>query len=238
MIELQDIGKSFRTDLVETRALRNVSLQLEPGEFVAITGPSGSGKTTLLNVLGLLEEASSGKYLLEGEDVSGLKDDQRSRIRNEKLGFVFQSFNLIPDFDVYDNVEVPLNYRRMPRAERHRRITDALERVGLASRMRHLPAQLSGGQQQRVAIARAMAGEPRVILADEPTGNLDTGMSGQIMELLEEINTAGTMIVMVTHNPDLAKRARRHIEITDGEISQHRRIGPQEPLAAAAPTAV
>ena len=238
MIELQDIGKSFRTDLVETRALRNVSLRLEPGEFVAITGPSGSGKTTLLNVLGLLEEASSGRYVLEGADVSGLNDDRRSRIRNEKLGFVFQSFNLIPDFDVYDNVEVPLNYRRMPRAERHRRITDALEKVGLASRMRHLPAQLSGGQQQRVAIARALAGDPRVILADEPTGNLDTEMSGQIMELLEEINAAGTMIVMVTHNPDLARRARRHIEITDGEVSEHRRGGPHEPLAAAAQSTV
>ncbi len=238
MIELQDIGKTFRTDLVETRALRDVSLRLDPGEFVAITGPSGSGKTTLLNVLGLLEEASSGRYMLEGADVSRLNDDSRSRIRNEKLGFVFQSFNLIPDFDVYDNVEVPLNYRRMPRAERHRRITAALERVGLASRMRHLPAQLSGGQQQRVAIARALAGDPRVILADEPTGNLDTEMSGQIMELLEEINTAGTMIVMVTHNPELARRARRHIEITDGEISQHRRSGPPEPLAAAAPSVV
>ena len=238
MIELQNIGKTFRTDRVETRALRNISLQLEPGEFVAITGPSGSGKTTLLNVLGLLEEASSGNYILEGEDVGGLSDDRRSRIRNEKLGFVFQSFNLIPDFDVYDNVEVPLNYRRMPRAERHRRITEALERVGLASRMRHLPAQLSGGQQQRVAIARALAGDPRVILADEPTGNLDTEMSGQIMDLLEGINRAGTMIVMVTHNPELARRARRHVEITDGEISQHRRSGSQEPLAAAAPTAV
>lgn len=238
MIDLHGVGKTFRTDLIETRALRNVSLHLEPGEFVAITGPSGSGKTTLLNLLGLLEEASAGKYLLEGEDVSGLKDDQRSRIRNEKLGFVFQSFNLIPDFDVYDNIEVPLNYRRMARSERHRRITDALERVGLASRMRHLPAQLSGGQQQRVAIARAMAGEPRVILADEPTGNLDTEMSGQIMDLLEEVNAAGTLIVMVTHNPDLAKRARRHIEITDGEISQHRRSGPQEPLGAAAPVAL
>ena len=238
MIELQDIGKTFRTDLVETRALRNISLHLEPGEFVAITGPSGSGKTTLLNVLGLLEEASSGQYLLEGADVSGLNDDRRSRIRNEKLGFVFQSFNLIPDFDVYDNVEVPLNYRRMPRAERHRRITEALERVGLASRMRHLPAQLSGGQQQRVAIARALAGDPRVILADEPTGNLDTEMSGQIMELLEEINAAGTMIVMVTHNPELARRARRHIEITDGEISQHKRSGAQEAVAAAAQSAV
>jgi putative ABC transport system ATP-binding protein len=238
MIELQDIGKTFRTDLVETRALRNVSLHLEAGEFVAITGPSGSGKTTLLNVLGLLEEASCGRYLLDGADVSGLSDDRRSRIRNEKLGFVFQSFNLIPDFDVYDNVEVPLNYRRMPRAERHRRIIEALEKVGLASRMKHLPAQLSGGQQQRVAIARALAGAPHVILADEPTGNLDTEMSGQIMELLEEINSSGTMIVMVTHNPELARRARRHIEITDGEVCEHRRGGPQEPRAAAVSSAV
>jgi len=238
VIELQDVGKAYRTDLVETHALRGVTLHLEPGEFVAITGPSGSGKTTLLNVLGLLEEASSGRYLLDGEDVSGLKDDRCSRIRNEKLGFVFQSFNLIPDFDIYDNVEVPLNYRGMPRAERHRRITAALERVGLGSRMKHVPAQLSGGQQQRVAIARALAGDPRVILADEPTGNLDTEMSGQIMDLLEEINAAGTTIVMVTHNPDLARRARRHIEITDGRVSERRRTGPQEPLAAAAPTAV
>jgi putative ABC transport system ATP-binding protein len=237
VIELQDIGKTFRTDRVETHALRNVSLRLEPGEFVAITGPSGSGKTTLLNVLGLLEEASSGRYLLDGKDVSGLNDDQRSRIRNEKLGFVFQSFNLIPDFDVYDNVEVPLHYRRMPRAERHRRISEALERVGLGSRMRHIPAQLSGGQQQRVAIARAMAGDPRVILADEPTGNLDTEMSGQIMDLLEEINAAGTTIVMVTHNPDLARRARRHIEITDGRISHQRRDGIRDAETAAAASA-
>src|SRR5690348_2178014 len=174
VIELQDIGKTFRTDLIETRALRNVSLRLEPGEFVAITGPSGSGKTTLLNVLGLLEEASSGRYMLEGADVSRLNDDSRSRIRNEKLGFVFQSFNLIPDLDVYDNVKVRVNYRSMPRAEGHRRIAGALESVGLAARMRHLPAQLSGGQQQRVAIARALAGDPRVILADEPTGTLNT----------------------------------------------------------------
>ena len=237
MIDLQDIGKTYRTDLIETQALRNVSLKLEPGEFVAITGPSGSGKTTLLNVLGLLEEASSGNYFLESQDVSALDDDQRSRIRNEKLGFVFQSFNLIPDFDVYDNVEVPLNYRRMARAERHRRITAALERVGLASRMHHIPAQLSGGQQQRVAIARAIAGDPRLVLADEPTGNLDSEMSGQIMDLLEEINAAGTMIVMVTHNPELARRARRHIRITDGRIADVVGGFPGSQAAAAAPSA-
>ena len=243
MIELQDIGKTYRTDMIETQALRNVSLALEPGEFVAITGPSGSGKTTLLNLMGLLEEVSSGRYLFDGEDVSGLNDDRRSRIRNEKLGFVFQSFNLIPDFDVYDNVEVPLHYRGMPRAERHRRITAALERVGLASRMRHIPAQLSGGQQQRVAIARAMAGDPRLVLADEPTGNLDSEMSAQIMDLLEEINASGTTIVMVTHNPELARRARRHIQITDGRVADGGRGLRAAPalaaqLPAAAPTAL
>ena len=243
MIELQDIGKTYRTDMIETQALRNVSLALEPGEFVAITGPSGSGKTTLLNLMGLLEEVSSGRYLFDGEDVSGLNDDRRSRIRNEKLGFVFQSFNLIPDFDVYDNVEVPLHYRGMPRAERHRRITAALERVGLASRMRHIPAQLSGGQQQRVALARAMAGDPRLVLADEPTGNLDSEMSAQIMDLLEEINASGTTIVMVTHNPELARRARRHIQITDGRVADGGRGLRAAPalaaqLPAAAPTAL
>jgi putative ABC transport system ATP-binding protein len=239
VIELQDIGKTYRTDLIETHALRNVSLHFGPGEFVAITGPSGSGKTTLLNLLGLLEEVSSGTYRLDGTDVSDLNDDQRSRIRNEKLGFVFQSFNLIPDFDVYDNVDVPLRYRRMARAERHRRITEALDRVGLASRTHHIPAQLSGGQQQRVAIARALAGGPRLILADEPTGNLDTEMSGQIMDLLQGINAAGTTIVMVTHNPDLARRAERHVELVDGrvsEVSQQPRAVLRSAQSVAAPS--
>jgi putative ABC transport system ATP-binding protein len=244
VIELQDIGKTYRTDLIETHALRNVSLHFDPGQFVAITGPSGSGKTTLLNLLGLLEEVSSGTYRLDGADVSDLNDDQRSRIRNEKLGFVFQSFNLIPDFDVYDNVDVPLRYRRMARAERHQRITEALERVGLTSRMRHLPAQLSGGQQQRVAIARALAGGPRLILADEPTGNLDTEMSAQIMDLLQGINAAGTTIVMVTHNPDLARRAQRHVELVDGRVSElsdvaeHPRGALHATHGAAAPSGV
>jgi putative ABC transport system ATP-binding protein len=219
MIEMQDVTKVFRTDAIETHALKRFRLTVEPGEFVAVTGPSGSGKTTFLNVAGLLEEFTSGRYRLDGEDVSRLSDNQRSHIRNEKLGFVFQSFNLIPDLNIYDNVDVPLRYRRMPAAERRRRITQALETVGLASRMRHIPAHLSGGQQQRAAIARAIAGDPRVILADEPTGNLDTTMSSQIMDLLEEINAQGTTVIMVTHNPDLAKRARRHIEIVDGEIA-------------------
>jgi putative ABC transport system ATP-binding protein len=235
MIQMQSVSKTFRTDLVETRALSDLHLTVEPHDFVAVTGPSGSGKTTFLNVTGLLEEFSSGSYLLDGRDVSRLTDDERSRIRNEKIGFIFQSFNLIPDLNIYDNVDVPLRYRRMPFAERHRRICAALERVGLASRMKHIPAQLSGGQQQRAAIARALAGEPRVILADEPTGNLDSGMSSQIMNLLEEINAAGTTIIMVTHNPDLANRAHRHVEIVDGRISQLRaRAAVPQPLSAQA----
>ncbi|HUN73936.1 MAG TPA: ABC transporter ATP-binding protein [Steroidobacteraceae bacterium] len=219
MIEMHNVSKVFRTDTIETHALKRFHVNVEPGEFVAVTGPSGSGKTTFLNVAGLLEEFTAGRYILDGEDVSRLTDNERSRIRNEKLGFVFQSFNLIPDLDLYDNVDVPLRYRKMAAPERRRRITTALETVGLAARMRHVPAHLSGGQQQRAAIARAIAGDPRVILADEPTGNLDTTMSEQIMELLEEINARGTTVIMVTHNLDLARRARRHIEIIDGEIA-------------------
>jgi putative ABC transport system ATP-binding protein len=231
MIEMERIGKVFRTDLVETHALRNFSLDVQPGQFVAITGHSGSGKTTFLNVAGLLEEFDTGRYRLDGQDVSRLTDTQRSRIRNEKIGFIFQGFNLIPDLDIRDNVEAPLHYRRMPAAERKERIDAALERVGLISRMRHLPSQLSGGQQQRVAIARAIAGDPRVILADEPTGNLDTTMSNQIMDLLEAINAAGTTILMVTHNPELAQRAHRQIHIVDGQIDEIREMSRPEASA-------
>jgi putative ABC transport system ATP-binding protein len=220
MIEMQNVGKVFRTDLVETHALRNFSLKVAPGEFVAITGHSGSGKTTFLNVAGLLEVFDSGRYTLDGQDVSRLSDNQRSRIRNEKIGFIFQGFNLIPDLHIYDNVDAPLHYRRMPAGERKERIMAALDRVGLTSRMKHLPSQLSGGQQQRAAIARAIAGDPHVILADEPTGNLDTTMSNQIMELLEAINASGTTILMVTHNPELAQRAHRQIHVVDGQINQ------------------
>jgi len=225
MIEMDKISKVFRTDLVETHALRQFSLQVEAGEFVAITGHSGSGKTTFLNVAGLLEEFNSGRYMLDGQDVSRLSDNERSRIRNEKIGFIFQGFNLIPDLDIYDNVDAPLHYRRMPAAERKKRITASLERVGLTARMKHLPSQLSGGQQQRAAIARAITGDPRVILADEPTGNLDTTMSNQIMELLEAINAGGTTILMVTHNPELAQRAHRQIHIVDGRIDQIHTFG-------------
>lgn len=216
MIELKAVSKVFRTDIVETYALRNFQLSIAAGEFVAITGHSGSGKTTLLNLIGLLEEFDSGSYRLDGEDVKALSDNQRSHIRNQKIGFVFQGFNLIPNLNIYDNVDAPLHYRRMPATERRARIMDSLEKVGLTSRMRHFPAQLSGGQQQRAAIARAIGGRPQVILADEPTGNLDTTMSSQIMELLHSINGTGTTILMVTHNDELAQRASRRVHLVDG----------------------
>ena len=184
-----------------------------------MTGPSGSGKTTFLNVAGLLESFETGTYKLDGEDVSRLSDDARSRLRNEKIGFIFQSFNLIPDLDIFDNVDVPLRYRRLARKDRETRITSALEIVGLSSRMHHMPSQLSGGQQQRAAIARALAGDPSFLLADEPTGNLDSLMARQVMDLLEQINEMGTTIIMVTHDPELARRAHRNVHIVDGQIS-------------------
>jgi putative ABC transport system ATP-binding protein len=235
MIDMNSVSKIFRTDLVETHALRNFTLKVDAGEFVAITGHSGSGKTTFLNVAGLLEEFDGGSYKLDGKDVSRLNDNDRSRIRNEKIGFIFQGFNLIPDLSIYDNVEEPLHYRGMPAAERRRRILSALERVGLSTRMGHIPSQLSGGQQQRAAIARAISGDPQVILADEPTGNLDTTMSNQIMELLQEINAAGTTIVMVTHNPELAQRSHRQIHVVDGEIANIQQFNPRRALSAAPP---
>jgi putative ABC transport system ATP-binding protein len=221
-LSMQNISKVYRTDLVETHALRDFNLGVEDGEFVAVTGPSGSGKTTFLNIAGLLEGFTSGTYLLDGEDVSRLDDNARSKIRNRKIGFIFQSFNLIPDLDLFDNVDVPLRYRGMKAAERKDRIHAALETVGLASRMKHLPAQLSGGQQQRVAIARALAGEPRFLLADEPTGNLDSLMARQVLDLLEGINEQGTTIVMVTHDAELARRAHRNVQVLDGQVTDFR----------------
>ena len=219
MLEMHQITKVYRTELVETHALRALDLTVQAGEFVAVTGPSGSGKTTFLNIAGLLETYSSGVYKLDGEDVSNLGDTARSRLRNQKIGFIFQSFNLIPDLNLFDNADVPLRYRGMPAAERRRRIEEALGRVGLASRMKHYPAELSGGQQQRAAIARALAGTPRLLLADEPTGNLDTHMARGVMELLEEINQQGTTIVMVTHDAELAARAQRNVHIVDGMVT-------------------
>jgi putative ABC transport system ATP-binding protein len=216
MLHMKNVSKVFRTEMVETHALRALDLQVNAGEFVAVTGPSGSGKTTFLNIAGLLEELSSGEYLLDGVDVKSLDDRARSRLRNEKIGFVFQSFNLIPDLNLFDNVDVPLRYRKMSRGDRKKRIEGALERVGLASRVRHFPAELSGGQQQRVAIARAIAGDPTLLLADEPTGNLDSAMAREVMQLLEELNEQGTIVVIVTHDPEIAARARRNVHIVDG----------------------
>ena len=222
MLSMQHISKVYRTDLVETHALRDFSLDVGDGEFVAVTGPSGSGKTTFLNIAGMLESFTSGTYMLDNEDVSGLNDNDRSKIRNQKIGFIFQSFNLIPDLDLFDNVDVPLRYRGLKTADRKERIHRALETVGLASRMKHVPAQLSGGQQQRVAIARALAGEPRFLLADEPTGNLDSLMARQVLDLLEEINENGTTIIMVTHDSELARRAHRNVQVLDGQVTDFR----------------
>jgi putative ABC transport system ATP-binding protein len=219
MIEIQAVNKIFRTDKIETYALRDICLKIDAGEFVAITGHSGSGKTTLLNVAGLLEEFETGSYRLDGEDVRDISDTRRSHIRNQKIGFVFQGFNLIPNLNIHDNVEAPLHYRRMSAAERSMRVKDALEKVGLQSRRLHFPGQLSGGQQQRAAIARAISGDPQVILADEPTGNLDSTMSLQIMDLLHSINEAGTTILMVTHNRELTRRARRQVHMLDGQLA-------------------
>lgn len=225
MLHMQGVTKVYRTELVETHALRSLDLFVKEGEFVAVTGPSGSGKTTFLNIAGLLEDFSGGTYRLDDEDVSRLGDDARSKLRNRKIGFIFQSFNLIPDLNLFDNVDVPLRYRGMTGAERKRRIEEALARVGLGSRMKHYPAELSGGQQQRAAIARAIAGSPRLLLADEPTGNLDSQMARSVMELLEEINGQGTTIVMVTHDPELAARAQRNVHIVDGMVTDLRSEG-------------
>jgi putative ABC transport system ATP-binding protein len=218
MLKMQQLGKAYRTELIETHALRDFDLEVKAGEFVAVTGPSGSGKTTFLTIAGLLESPTSGRYELDGEDVSRLSDNARSRLRNEKIGFVFQAFNLIPDLSVVDNLEVPLRYRGMKPDERQRRARQALERVGLEARARHLPGQLSGGQQQRVAIARALAGSPRFLLADEPTGNLDTQMARAVMDLLEELHREGTTLIMVTHDPQQAARAQRNVHIVDGQV--------------------
>lgn len=218
MLLMKNISKVFKTDLVETHALRDFNLEVNEGEFVAVTGPSGSGKTTFLNIAGLLEGFTHGDYFLDDVNISNLSDNKAAAMRNEKIGFIFQGFNLIPDLNLAENVEVPLRYRGFNASERQRRMKQALEQVGLGARMKHLPSQLSGGQQQRVAIARALAGEPRFLLADEPTGNLDSLMARQVMELLEEINKAGTTIIMVTHDPELARRAQRNIQIVDGQV--------------------
>jgi putative ABC transport system ATP-binding protein len=223
LIRLNGIKKVFYTDEVETHALQDIHVEIQPGEYVAMEGPSGCGKTTLLSILGLLDTPTAGEYTLAGEPVAQLTPSQRARIRNRQIGFIFQAFNLIGDLTVYENVELPLTYRGMSAAERKQRVTDALERVGMSHRMKHYPAQLSGGQQQRVAVARAVAGDPLILLADEPTGNLDSTNGEAVMELLRELHRGGATICMVTHDPRYAAHADRSIHLFDGRVVEERR---------------
>lgn len=218
MIELRGITKIFETAEVETHALSDVHLSIGPGEYVSIEGPSGCGKTTLLSVLGLLDTPSGGSYRLEGNPVAALSPAERARVRNRSIGFIFQGFNLIGDLTVFENVELPLSYRGMSTAERRKRTRDALDRVGMSHRARHFPSQLSGGQQQRVAVARAVAGDPAVLLADEPTGNLDSENGAAVMDLLSELHRDGATICMVTHDPRYARRASRTVRLLDGRL--------------------
>jgi len=218
VIQLQSVSKIFVTDEVETHALSNIHLDIRKGEYVSISGPSGCGKSTLLAILGLLDSPSEGTYVLNGHAVHGLKTGERARIRNREIGFIFQAFNLIGDLTVYENVELPLTYRGMPGDERKRRVNEALERVDMAHRIKHFPAQLSGGQQQRVAVARALAGNPAIMLADEPTGNLDSANGEQVMDLLKELHKAGATICMVTHDPRYAGFADRTVHLFDGKL--------------------
>jgi putative ABC transport system ATP-binding protein len=223
LLALSGIQKVFQTDEVETHALSNVYLEVGRGEFVSINGPSGSGKSTLLAILGLLDTPTRGEYRLGKEIASDLTPARRAQLRNKEIGFIFQAFNLIGDLDVFENVELPLLYRGVPTDERRKRVGKALDRVGMSGRARHQPAQLSGGQQQRVAVARAVVGEPSLLLADEPTGNLDSKNGDQVMELLEELHRAGTTVIMVTHNPDYAAKAGRIVHLFDGGIVEDRR---------------
>ena len=219
VIQLQDLVKVFYAEEVETHALSGIHLSVNKGEYVAMSGPSGCGKSTLLSIIGLLDTPTEGSYSLNGKSVENLDFAERSRIRNQEIGFIFQSFNLIGDLTVYENVELPLTYReKMPVAERKTRVMEALERVGMAHRVRHYPSQLSGGQQQRVAVARALAGRPSILLADEPTGNLDSHNGEAVMELLQNLHREGATICMVTHDPRFAKHAQREIHLFDGKV--------------------
>lgn len=228
LIEIEGLTKVFYTDEIETHALSGIHLKIERGEYVAMSGPSGCGKSTLLSIVGLLDTPTSGKYLLNGNGVENLDFAQRSRIRNQEIGFIFQSFNLIGDLTVYENVELPLTYRSgMAATERKRRVQESLERVGMAHRMRHYPSQLSGGQQQRVAVARALAGSPSILLADEPTGNLDSKNGEAVMELLRNLHREGSTICMVTHDPRFAAHADRNIHLFDGKVVSEEELQAQ-----------
>ena len=218
LIRLEGVTKVFLTDEVETHALSGIHMEIKKGEFISIAGPSGCGKSTLLSILGLLDSPTDGAYYLDTSNVSDLPLSERARVRNREIGFIFQSFNLIGDLNVFENVELPLTYRGMKAAERKKRVLDALERVGMAHRAKHLPSQLSGGQQQRVAVARAVAGDPLILLADEPTGNLDSTNGEQVMDLMRELHQQGATICMVTHDPRYAKHADRQIHLFDGRI--------------------
>src|SRR6184192_2371581 len=218
LLEMQGIQKVFLTDEVETHALSDVHLKVQKGEWLAIVGPSGSGKTTLLAILGLLDTPTAGSFFLDGKPVQDLTPSERAHVRNRHIGFIFQSFNLIGDLTVYENVELPLTYRGMSADERKKRVEAALERVGMAHRRRHMPSQLSGGQQQRVAVARAVAGDPLILLADEPTGNLDSRNGDAVMELLQELHREGATICMVTHDARFARHAERTIHLFDGKV--------------------
>jgi putative ABC transport system ATP-binding protein len=218
LLTMDAVTKVFLTDEVETHALSGIHLNIKKGEYVSISGPSGCGKSTLLAILGLLDSPSSGTYVLNGRPVQSLKMSERARIRNREIGFIFQAFNLIGDLNVYENVELPLTYRGMSGAERKKRVHEALERVGMGHRVKHYPSQLSGGQQQRVAVARALAGDPAILLADEPTGNLDSANGEAVMDLMRELHRGGSTICIVTHDPRYAKYADRTIKLFDGRI--------------------
>jgi putative ABC transport system ATP-binding protein len=224
LIVLEGIKKVFYTDEVETHALSDIHLEIRKGEYVAIAGPSGCGKTTLLSILGLLDSPTDGNYTLDGQPVSRLTAGDRARVRNRQIGFIFQAFNLIGDLTVYENVELPLTYRGMAAEDRRARVQAALERVGMAHRTKHFPAQLSGGQQQRVAVARAVAGDPAILLADEPTGNLDSTNGEAVMELLRELHQGGATICMVTHDTRYARHAERSIHLFDGKVVEERQL--------------
>src|ERR1051326_148259 len=218
LIHLEDVTKVFLTDEVETHALSGIHLDIRTGEYISIAGPSGCGKSTLLSILGLLDTPSGGSYSLKGTEVANLSFPERARIRNREVGFIFQSFNLIGDLTVYENVELPLTYRGMTAAARKNRVNEALEKVGMAHRVKHYPSQLSGGQQQRVAVARALGGKPSILLADEPTGNLDSKNGEAVMGLLQELHREGATICMVTHDPRFARHAERNVQLFDGRI--------------------